>query len=52
MQIVATDSGELSNFEYHVVEEGRIYHAPGRVVIVDPTTERAILIELDQEMKL
>lgn len=34
MQIVLTDSSELADHPYTEIEPGRVYHAPGRLVII------------------
>lgn len=46
MQIEMTTSEELSRHEYHTVETGRVYHAPGRVLIVT-ADDAALLIETE-----
>lgn len=43
MEIRLTDSGELSNYEYHIIKKGRVYYAPGRLLIVEDD-DKAILI--------
>ena len=43
MQIELTSSDEIANDNYRPVEPGRVYYAPGKLLIVDDA-DQAILI--------
>jgi hypothetical protein len=47
MKIKPVPFSELANHPYIEIEPGRLYHAPGQVLISDDGEDNALLIVLD-----
>lgn len=47
MQIELADSSELANHPYTEIEPGKLYKAPGRVLILEDDDHALLIIQTD-----
>jgi len=45
MHIELSDSTELTRHDYHAIEPGRLYKAPGRVLILEDDDHALLIIQ-------